>query len=75
MRKWLGVKGQWSDGMALTDVDDSLYTGISNHGRDDFCMDSTSSEASEKEFSPIVGSPTNCDEEWARQLAPLDIVL
>ena len=44
----------------------SHYTGTSVHGRDNFNMDSTSSETSAEKFPPLLGSPTNCDVEWAK---------
>ena len=33
-------------------------------------MDSTSSEKSEEKSPPLLGSPTNCDVEWAEVINP-----
>ena len=48
----------------------SYYTRTSVHGRDDFNVDSTSSETSEEKSPPLLGSPTNCDVEWAEVINP-----
>ena len=48
----------------------SHYTGTSFHGRDDFNMDSTSSETSEETSPPLLDSPTNGDVEWAEVINP-----
>ena len=48
----------------------SYHKGTSVHGRDDFNMDSTSSETSEEKSPPLLGSPTNCDVERAEVINP-----
>ena len=48
----------------------SHYTRTSVHGRDNFNMDSTSRETSEKKSPPLLGSPTNGDVEWDEVINP-----
>ena len=48
----------------------SHYTGTSVHGRENFNMDSTSSETKEGKSPPLLGSPTSCDVEWAEVINP-----
>ena len=48
----------------------SHYTGTTVHGRNNFNMDGTSSETSEEKSPPHLGSPTNCDVEWAEVINP-----
>ena len=48
----------------------SHYTGSSVLGRDNFNMNSTSSETSEAKSAPLLSSPTNCDVEWAEVINP-----
>ena len=43
----------------------SHYTATSVHGRDNFNMDSTSSQTSEQKSPALLGGPTNGDVEWA----------
>ena len=48
----------------------SHYTGTSVHERNDFNMDSTSSQTSEEKSPPLLDSPTNGDVEWAEAINP-----
>ena len=48
----------------------SHYKGTSVHGRNNFNMDSTSSQTSEKKSPPLLGNPANGDVEWAEVISP-----
>ena len=45
-------------------------TGTGVHGRNEFNMDSTSSQTSEEESPPLLGSPKNGDVEWDEVINP-----